>query len=132
MNENGKSYKFISGSSDYDRYEEVEKMREDIYRKIINAGFEPDTRWVTNSKLMTEEEKIASLHKHAEKTAIAHAFVLNPNRKKILLTINLRVCNDCHNAATYISKEMNVEIIVRDANRYHHFVNGKCSCGNYW
>ena len=24
------------------------------------------------------------------------------------------------------------QIIVRDASRFHHFRNGKCSCGDYW
>ncbi|EFC35636.1 predicted protein [Naegleria gruberi] len=130
--EDGKSYQFVSGSKKYERFKEIEKMREEIYRKIIQAGFEPDTRWVTNSKLLTEEEKLDSLCRHAEKTATAHAFVLNPKRKSIILAANLRVCNDCHTATEFISKVMDVEIIIRDANRYHHFKDGKCSCDGYW
>ncbi|EFC45621.1 predicted protein [Naegleria gruberi] len=128
----GTTYQFISGSSNYPLFTEVENKRKEIYQKIIGAGYVSDTRWVTNAQLISEEEKIDSLCRHAEKIAISHAFVLQPNRKKILLTSNLRVCNDCHNAIAYISKEMNVEIVVRDANRYHHFKNGKCSCNDYW
>ncbi|OMO79409.1 hypothetical protein COLO4_24441 [Corchorus olitorius] len=31
-----------------------------------------------------------------------------------------------------ISKLVNREIVVRDANRFHHFKDGVCSCGDYW
>ncbi|EFC49906.1 predicted protein [Naegleria gruberi] len=134
--ENGIVFRFISGSDDHKEdsqmFAQIERMRDEIFRKIIKAGYRPDTRWVTRTESLSEEEKVNLLYRHAEKTAIAHAFVLNPNRKKIVLTKNLRVCNDCHSATTYISKVMDVEIIVRDANRYHHFKDGKCSCGGYW
>ncbi|RYR17283.1 hypothetical protein Ahy_B03g062047 isoform E [Arachis hypogaea] len=45
---------------------------------------------------------------------------------------NLRVCSDCHVAIKYISEIKNLEIIVRDASRFHHFKDGTCSCGDYW
>lgn len=50
----------------------------------------------------------------------------------IRITKNLRVCGDCHIAAKLISRITKREIIVRDTNRFHHFQNGVCSCGDYW
>jgi hypothetical protein len=39
---------------------------------------------------------------------------------------------DCHNTIKFISKVVMWEIIVRDANRFHHFKDELCSCGYYW
>ncbi|CAM6118095.1 unnamed protein product [Calypogeia fissa] len=35
-------------------------------------------------------------------------------------------------ATKFISKVTGREIIARDANRFHHFKDGFCSCGDYW
>ncbi|KAL6322785.1 hypothetical protein AAG906_019054 [Vitis piasezkii] len=45
---------------------------------------------------------------------------------------NLRVCEDCHTVTKYISKIVQRELLVRDANRFHVFKDGACSCGDYW
>uniref|UniRef100_A0A2P2J2Y0 Putative pentatricopeptide repeat-containing protein At5g09950 n=1 Tax=Rhizophora mucronata TaxID=61149 RepID=A0A2P2J2Y0_RHIMU len=45
---------------------------------------------------------------------------------------NLRVCGDCHSAFKYISKIVGRQIVLRDSNRFHHFEDGNCSCGDYW
>jgi hypothetical protein len=43
---------------------------------------------------------------------------------------NLRVCGDCHEFTKLVSKLS--DIVVRDANRFHHFIGGSCSCGDFW
>ncbi|CAM6016321.1 unnamed protein product [Sphagnum balticum] len=45
---------------------------------------------------------------------------------------NLRVCIDCHTYTKFISKIVGRSIAVRDANRFHHFEDGVCSCMDYW
>ena len=45
---------------------------------------------------------------------------------------NLRVCRDCHTVLKFISTIVKREIVVRDANRHHHFKGGKCSCNDFW
>ena len=42
------------------------------------------------------------------------------------------MCGDCHIVAKFISKIVGREIIVRDTNRFHHFKDGPCTCGDYW
>jgi hypothetical protein len=42
------------------------------------------------------------------------------------------VCSDCHTATKLISKVTRKEIVVRDANRFHYFKDGLCSCKDYW
>jgi hypothetical protein len=50
----------------------------------------------------------------------------------IVLTKNLRMCKDCHDATCLLSSLLQRVIMVRDANTWHRFENGECSCGNHW
>jgi hypothetical protein len=52
--------------------------------------------------------------------------------KPIRVYKNLQVCSDCHTATKFISKMTRKEIVVRDANRFHHFKDGVCSFQDYW
>eukprot|EP01018_Ginkgo_biloba_P011676 Gb_36231 [translate_table: standard] len=45
---------------------------------------------------------------------------------------NLHICGDCHTAIKFMSKIVGREIVVRDANCFHHLKDGLCSCGDYW
>ncbi|ESR60068.1 hypothetical protein CICLE_v10018187mg [Citrus x clementina] len=81
---------------------------------------------------MDNEEKEYNLKHHSEKLAIAFALMNTPAGVPIRVMKNLRVCSDCHVAIKYISEIKNREIVVRDASRFYHFRNGKCSCGDYW
>lgn len=63
---------------------------------------------------------------------MAAAILCNPPNETIIVTKNLRVCNDCHTFTKFLNKYLNQKIIVRDANRFHYFDNGKCSCNDYW
>ncbi|CAF4317950.1 unnamed protein product, partial [Rotaria magnacalcarata] len=41
---------------------------------------------------------------------------------------NLRICGNCHRSTKLIAAIRQCEMIVRDANRIHHFYkNGQCS-----
>ena len=70
----------------------------------------------------------------SERLALTYAFLKTPPGTLITVTVtkNLRVCGDCHNWTKIISKIENRELIVRDANTFHIFKNGKCSCNDYW
>jgi len=107
-------------------YAELDRLEEEMQR----AGFQPDTRFVAHNVSDTEKKRL--LCHHSEKLAIAFGLISTPDGTPLLLTKNLRVCPNCHAATALISKLRNREIIVRDANRFHHFKNGICSCGGYW
>jgi hypothetical protein len=93
-------------------------------------GYKPDTASVLHD--MDEEEKESDLVQHSEKLAVAFALMILPEGAPIRIIKNLRVCSDCHVAFKYISVIKNREITLRDGSRFHHFINGKCSCGDYW
>ncbi|KAJ3683198.1 hypothetical protein LUZ60_013425 [Juncus effusus] len=79
-----------------------------------------------------EEEKSNILGDHSEKLALAYGLLIAPKGGVIRVTKNLRVCEDCHSAFSFISKVVEREIVLRDSSRFHRFKEGVCSCGGYW
>ncbi|KAK2398076.1 pentatricopeptide repeat-containing protein, mitochondrial [Trifolium repens] len=98
--------------------------------QMREAGYVPDTRYVLHD--IDEEEKEKALQYHSERLAIAYGLISTPPRTTLRIIKNLRICGDCHNAIKIMSKIVGRELIVRDNKRFHHFKNGKCSCGDYW
>ncbi|GAV80700.1 PPR domain-containing protein/PPR_2 domain-containing protein/DYW_deaminase domain-containing protein, partial [Cephalotus follicularis] len=103
---------------------------EDLIKTIKAVGYVPDMDFVLLD--VEDEEKERALYYHSEKLAIAYGLISTPPSATIRVIKNLRVCGDCHNAIKYISKVSEREIVLRDANRFHHFRDGKCSCGDFW
>ncbi|KAF8404404.1 hypothetical protein HHK36_009289 [Tetracentron sinense] len=82
-----------------------------------------------------EESKEESLRVHSEKLAIGLGLFcggLEKGGEVIRVFKNLRVCGDCHEFIKGLSKLLKRVFVVRDANRFHRFENGICSCGDYW
>ncbi|GFP90041.1 pentatricopeptide repeat-containing protein at5g06540 [Phtheirospermum japonicum] len=48
----------------------------------------------------------------------------------IRITNNLRICDDCHSASQFVSKVYGRVLAIKDANRFHIFRDGVCSCGD--
>jgi hypothetical protein len=93
-------------------------------------GYVPDTKFVLYN--MEEEDKVFHLCHHSKKLAIAFALISTPPGTPLCIFKKLRVCGDCHTSTKFISKIVGRVILVRDANRFHHFENGVCSCMDYW
>ncbi|GFP82718.1 pentatricopeptide repeat-containing protein at4g30700 [Phtheirospermum japonicum] len=107
-------------------YEELKRLGE----KLERAGYVPDTNFVLHD--IDEELKLGLLHSHSEKLAIAFGLIGTPDGGVIRVTKNLRVCGDCHTFIKFVSLITKRVVIVRDANRFHHFEEGACSCRDYW
>jgi pentatricopeptide repeat protein len=89
--------------------------------------------WVcARYKGVEEEEKVFHLCHHSEKLAISFGLISTTPGSPIHISKNLRVCCDCHTPTKFITKIVGRAIIVRDANRFHQFENGLCSCRDYW
>ncbi|XP_023633733.1 pentatricopeptide repeat-containing protein At4g33170 [Capsella rubella] len=102
----------------------------DVIRDIKQEGYVPETDFTLVD--VEEEEKERALYYHSEKLAVAFGLMSTPPSTPIRVIKNLRICGDCHNAMKYIAKVYDREIVLRDANRFHRFKNGICSCGDYW
>ncbi|CAI0625788.1 unnamed protein product [Linum tenue] len=93
-------------------------------------GYVPDFGFVLQD--VEDDEKEHILMSHSERLAIAYGIISTPPKSSLRIFKNLRVCGDCHSAIKCISDITGREIVVRDSNRFHHFKDGSCSCGDYW
>eukprot|EP01018_Ginkgo_biloba_P009062 Gb_21535 [translate_table: standard] len=100
--------------------------------KMKEAGYLPDTNFVLHDMDMDVEVKEYKLCSHSEKLAISFGLINTSPGIPIRVMKNLRMCGDCHSATKFILKIVMREIIVKDANRFHHFKDGLCSWADYW
>lgn len=121
---------FTSGDQSHPQGESIHSMLEKLMGKMREAGFQTET--VTAFHDVEEEEKELMVNVHSEKLAIAFGLITSEPGTEIRIIKNLRVCLDCHNFTKFVSKITERVIVVRDANRFHHFEDGLCSCGDYW
>ncbi|KAF8684368.1 hypothetical protein HU200_044257 [Digitaria exilis] len=127
---NGSLHAFVGGDQSHPRAADIYQELDNILIDIKKLGYQADTSFVLQD--LEEEEKEKALLYHSEKLAIAFGILSLGEDKAIFVTKNLRVCGDCHTAIKYMTLVRNRAIIVRDANRFHHFKNGQCSCGDFW
>ncbi|KAI3814502.1 hypothetical protein L1987_14142 [Smallanthus sonchifolius] len=127
----------LEGKNKVNEYRNTDLCKEDAYEKLKglngqmrNYGYVPDTRYVLHD--IDQEAKEQALMYHSERLAIAYGLISTPARTTLRIIKNLRMCGDCHNAIKIMSKIVGRELIVRDNKRFHHFKDGKCSCGDYW
>ncbi|XP_057488446.1 putative pentatricopeptide repeat-containing protein At5g59200, chloroplastic [Actinidia eriantha] len=112
--------------------------REAIYRKLkemgqilrLKEGYEPEIGGVLQD--IEDDEKEWAVTIHSERLAVCYGLISTEPCTTIRVVKNLRVCNDCHLMLKLIAKVTRRRIVVRDRNRFHHFENGICSCGDYW
>lgn len=121
---------FVADDSTHVESVQIRKKLKKLLSEIRALGYVPDI--VTELHDVEEEQKEDWLGYHSEKLAIAYALMKTPAGSPIRVMKNLRMCDDCHSAARYISKLTNRTIVVRDANRFHQFRDGLCSCADYW
>nr|KJB70725.1 hypothetical protein B456_011G088900 [Gossypium raimondii] len=121
---------FYVGDRSHPQFEQIYKLLADLIQRIKAIGFVPETNCALHD--VDDEEKGDLLFEHSEKLALAYGILVSTPGVPIHITKNLRVCSDCHNAFTYISMIIDIEIILRDSSRFHHFKSGSCSCRGYW
>eukprot|EP01018_Ginkgo_biloba_P008642 Gb_28779 [translate_table: standard] len=127
---NNKVYAFLVGDKSHPQTQKIFEKLETLSGQMKEAGYVPDTSFVLHD--VEEQQKEHILCHHSEKLAIAFGLINTPSGAPLRIVKNLRVCGDCHSATKVISKIVAREIVVRDANRFHHFKDGWCSCGEYW
>ncbi|XP_014524333.1 pentatricopeptide repeat-containing protein At3g49170, chloroplastic-like [Vigna radiata var. radiata] len=123
-------HRFHVGDTSHSQAKMIYDELDELALKIKNSGYIPNTDFVLHD--VEDEQKDHYLFQHSEKIAVAFALISTPKPKPIRIFKNLRVCGDCHTTMKYISIVTGREIVVRDAYRFHHVKNGKCSCNDYW
>lgn len=98
------------------------KIGEDNYVHTL-AKFSP-------TKVAKKRENSPELH--SVRLAITSGLISTTIGRAIIVRKNIRLCEDCHVVAKKISEITKREIVVGDSKIFHHFKDGKCSCGDYW
>ncbi|XP_071698694.1 pentatricopeptide repeat-containing protein At1g34160-like [Rutidosis leptorrhynchoides] len=128
---NGVIHKFVNGDQSHINLPEIYRKIDEIMCRIMEHGYVPETDYVLHD--IGIEEKENALSYHSEKLAVAFGLVsISNERSSIRVNKNLRICGDCHEVMKLVSKVYKREIIVRDRTRFHRFIDGSCSCKDYW
>ena len=127
-----KVHSFVAEDRSHPEAEKIYSELKRLTSKMKRAGYVPDIQFVMQDMDEQQKEEAEALCSHSEKLAIAYGLISTPPGTPIRIFKNLRVCSDCHTATKFISKVVGREIVARDANRFHHFKDGVCSCGDYW
>lgn len=125
-----KTHIFVSEDKKHKDMVQIYEKLAELISQIKLLGYVPDIATVLHD--VEDEQKEEYLSYHSEKLAIAFGILNIPLVAPIHVIKNLRMCHDCHSAVKLISLVTKRKIIVRDANRFHCFQNGTCSCGDYW
>ncbi|KAF5187449.1 Pentatricopeptide repeat-containing protein [Thalictrum thalictroides] len=124
-------HEFASGGRHHPQREIIYSKLELLVGRLKEIGYMPVTSLALHD--MEEEQKEEMLHYHSEKLALAFALINSGYGGSVIRIMkNIRICVDCHNFMKLASVLFQREIVVRDANRFHHFRNGSCSCSDYW
>lgn len=126
----GVVHEFVMGDYYHPEAEKIFVKLDQMVDKLKKEGYNPKVSEVMLE--MDDEEKAIQLLHHSEKLALAYGLIRTCPGSKIRIVKNLRSCEDCHEFMKLISKVYQRDIIVRDRIRFHHFINGDCSCKDYW
>lgn len=123
----GKIHAFLTGDSFHPQIKEINAVLEGFYEKMRAAGF-CCPEWTPTSEAEPSKSKIFC--GHSERLAVAFGLINTAPGMPIWVTKNLYMCPSCHNTVKFISRVVRREISVRDAEQFHHFKDGNCSCGD--
>ncbi|KAL4572451.1 hypothetical protein LXL04_019228 [Taraxacum kok-saghyz] len=126
----GVVHEFLVGDKSHPNSDKIYGKLSELNRELKQMGYVESTEFVLFD--VEEEEKEHFLGCHSEKLAIAFGLISTKPSEVIRVVKNVRVCGDCHVAIKLYSKITGREIVLRDNNRFHSFVDGSCSCGDYW
>ncbi|KAM7267951.1 hypothetical protein ACFE04_010117 [Oxalis oulophora] len=126
----GTIHSFVVGDKSHPDLKLINGMLEWLNLKSQRLGYIPDRNAVLVD--IEDEGKKRVLWSHSERLALAYGLIKLPSGSHIRIIKNLRFCMDCHTLFKLVSKIVQRDIIVRDINRFHHFHDGICSCGDYW
>jgi hypothetical protein len=129
----GVMHMFRVGDTSHPEMQQIIALNEQLHERMRGAGYVPDITWASRDASTPDHTKAQLLCEHSERLALVYGLLHSPEEGQPLTIFkNLRVCGDCHNATKHASKVLGRKLVVKDANRWHVFEEGKCSCGDFW
>ncbi|KAL9305032.1 Pentatricopeptide repeat-containing protein [Arabidopsis thaliana] len=126
----GQLNKFSAGDYSHKLTQEIGLKLDEIISLAIQKGYNPGADWSIHDIEEEEKENVTGIH--SEKLTLTLGFLRTAPGTTIRIIKNLRICGDCHSLMKYVSKISQRDILLRDARQFHHFKDGRCSCGDYW
>lgn len=123
----GEVHVFLSGDDLHAQSKEISVVLEGLYEKMKEAGVSGSAVGSVNGDGDTKAEILCG---HSERRAIGFGLINTPPGTTISVTKNLYMCESCHITVKFISNAVRREICVRDADHFHCFKDGVCSCGD--
>ncbi|KAK6925678.1 DYW domain [Dillenia turbinata] len=120
----------LAGDKTHPQMNEILEKLEYLILEMKKSGCLPSVDDVLQD--VDEQDKEQILCGHSEKLAVGLGLLNTPPGSSLRVIKNLRICGDCHSFMKFVSSFEGREILVRDANGFHHFKDGVCSCGEYW
>ncbi|GKC40789.1 pentatricopeptide repeat-containing protein ELI1, chloroplastic [Tanacetum coccineum] len=120
----------VAGCMKHLNSKKIYMMFDEVNGWLKNHGCSPQIDIMLHN--FGNKDRARSLEVHSEKLAVAFGLISTEAGSSIKIVKNLRICLDCHEVMKLISKLARRRIVIRDRNRFHHFVDGLCSCGDYW
>ncbi|XP_061363964.1 pentatricopeptide repeat-containing protein At5g04780, mitochondrial [Gastrolobium bilobum] len=125
-----KIHSFTVGERNHPQIKRIYAKLDNLVEELKKLNYKVDINHDLHD--VEESRKQMLLRHHSEKLAITFGLMCLPSDIPIRIMKNLRICGDCHNFMKIVSNYTSREIIVRDTNRFHHFKDGFCSCGDFW
>lgn len=125
-----KTHSFLASDLSHPMSDRIYSKLDELQTRLKDMGYQPDFDYVLQD--IADEDKETILSQHSERLAIAFGLIATPSGTTLQIVKNLRVCGDCHTVIKLTSLIEGRDIVVRDTNRFHHFKEGSCSCGDYW
>ncbi|KAE8654585.1 putative pentatricopeptide repeat-containing protein [Hibiscus syriacus] len=124
---------FYGGDDTHPMIEKIHDVLEEMEQRMKQElGYVHEVKFALRD--IDEESKVESLRAHSEKLAIGLAHLRGgwDERRVIRIFKDLRICGDCDDFVKCLSRIVKVVFVARDANRFHQFKDGLCSCRDYW
>ncbi|CAN1190577.1 Pentatricopeptide repeat-containing protein At5g44230 [Linum perenne] len=128
--EKGDIHMFVARDTNHPRSSEIKKLLGDLLDRLTANGYTPNLSSIPYS--VSNEEKRSVLMTHSEKLALGFGILCSEPGSTIRIMKNIRICDDCHLFMCGASQVTRRKIVIRDNIRFHHFEDGKCSCGDFW
>lgn len=128
---NNEVHVFMMADRYHKQSREIYKKLEEVVSELKLVSYTPSTSGILID--LEEEDKKELVLWHSEKLALCYGLISKRRKESCIRIVkNLRICEDCHSFMKLVSKVYQIEIVVRDRTRFHHFNSGTCSCRDYW
>ncbi|XP_057948309.1 putative pentatricopeptide repeat-containing protein At1g69350, mitochondrial [Malania oleifera] len=126
-----KFYRFEAGDTSHNQTKEIYRFLENFLSFAQELGYNAEgySCTIDTCEFFPKRNDVMN---HSEKLAIAFGIINTSPRTTLHISKNLRICSDCHSFTKIVSRITGRQIIMRDLNRFHHFIDGSCSCRDYW